>query len=100
MSIFSKMKEDLRALEEQETAEETVLNGEPDEPLTPEEEALMDFFVDLSDKTDSFLDALEELLDTFGEGIARLIAPIPGEMRENEEDKPEVETYCQEELVN
>ena len=83
MSIFSKMSEDLRTLEEQETAEENVQN---DEPLTPEEEARMDFFVELSDKTDSFLDALEELLESFGEGIARLIVPEAGKMEESEED--------------
>ena len=82
MSIFSKMSEDLRTLEEQETAEETFRD---DEPLTPEEKARMDFFVELSDKTDSFLDALEELLDTFGEGIARLIAPEACIMKENVE---------------
>ena len=82
MSIFSKMSEDLRALEEQENTEENVQN---DEPLTPEEEARMDFFVELSDKTDSFLDALEDLLDTFGEGIARLIAPETGKPNENAE---------------
>ncbi len=82
MSIFSKMSEDLHTLEELETAEETFRD---DEPLTPEEKARMDFFVELSDKTDSFLDALEELLETFGEDIARLIAPEADEIKENVE---------------
>ena len=97
MSIFSKMSEDIRTLEEQETAEENVQN---DEPLTPEEEACLDFFEKLSDRMDSFFDTLEDMLETFGDGIARLIAPEVGKMEESEEDKPEVETDCQEELVN
>ena len=82
MSIFSKMSEDLRTLEEQGTAEETFRD---DEPLTPEEEARLDFFEKLSDRMDSFFDTLEDMLETFGEDIARLIAPEADEIKENVE---------------
>ena len=85
MSIFRELKEMNRTLEEPEIAEETVWNYEV---LTPEEKARMDFFVELSDKMESFFDRLEDMLGTFGEGIARLLVRDIEES-DHEENEPD-----------
>ena len=85
MSTLGELKEMTRTLEEQETAEETVWNNET---FAPEEKARMDFFVELSDKMDSFFDRLEDMLGTFGEGIARLFVR-DAEGSDYEENEPD-----------
>lgn len=62
---------------EQETSEQ-------DEPLTPEEEAQIDAFIELSDRLDDVLDRFEEAMDLLGEGIADLLAGAYAQARSRE----------------
>ena len=58
---------------EQETSEQET--SEQDEPLTPEEEAQIDAFIELSDRLDNCLDRFEEALDALADGVICLLCP-------------------------